>query len=85
MTYMHAVKCLWRMVLRRLQRWMKEASTTGGRRAYVMPVKGRVGFPGLWSATCPRPFSPTCCLGAPPFLQRQASSGVDGSSLPSSR
>jgi len=25
-------------------------------------VKGRVGFPGRWSATCPRPFPPTCCL-----------------------
>jgi hypothetical protein len=32
-------------------------------------VKGRVGFPGRWSATCPRPFPPTCCVDAPPFLQ----------------
>jgi len=32
-------------------------------------VKGRVGFPGRWSATCPRPFPPTCCVDASPFLR----------------
>ncbi len=34
-----------------------------------LPVKGRVGFPGRWSATCPRLFAPTCSLCTPPFLQ----------------
>jgi len=36
MTYIHAVKCLWRLVLRRLQWWMKEMGGPGGRRAYIM-------------------------------------------------
>ena len=36
---------------------------------HITDVKGRVGFPGVWSATCPRPFSPTCWVCTPPFLQ----------------
>jgi len=38
-------------------------------RDHTISVKGRVGFPGRWSATCPRPFPPTCCVDAPPFLK----------------
>lgn len=37
MAYIHAVEYLWRMVLRRLQQWMKDMSVPGGRRAYIMP------------------------------------------------
>jgi len=39
------------------------------KRETTVIVKGRVGFPGVWSARCPRPFPPTCCVETPPFLQ----------------